>query len=133
MLSQKVIFGYSFIILLFYSSIVKNLLSFLWKYISFVCYFSVVYLLFLFLVVFYVSFPAFSQLFSGNVVEIFVVLLANLMSIKSSAPLWITFFEVLLSTSFPDYSAWLRSFWRIANIPRMYLPLKFLIIFLPKF
>ena len=133
MLSQKVIFGYSFIILLFYSSIVKNLLSFLWKYISFVCYFSVVYLLVLFLVVFYVSFPAFSQLFSGNVVEIFVVLLANLMSIKSLAPLWTTFFEVLLSASFADYSAWLRSFWHIANIPGMYLLLKFLIIFLPRF
>ena len=48
-----------------------------------------------------------------------------------------TLFEEALSASAADFFARWRSFWRIANIPGLYLTLKFLVIFLliflPKF
>ena len=60
-----------------------------------------------------------SELFCGEVVGIFVVLLVTLLSIKStvtSVVFWTTFFEVVLSVSVADFLAWSLSFW-------VYLPL----------
>ena len=70
-----------------------------------------------------------SGLFCGEILQAFVILLAILLPIKSpvnSAVFWITFFEVVLSAFVADCLTWSRSFWQ-------YLPLTFLLIFLPIF
>ena len=70
-----------------------------------------------------------SGLFCGEILQVFVILLAILLPIKSpviSAVFWITFFEVVLSAFVADCLTWSRSFW-------LYLLLTFLLIFLPIF
>ena len=68
----------------------------------------------------------FQKKFCSEVFEIFVILLAILLPIKShvaSAVFFITLFELVLSASVADYLATSKSFW-------LYLPLKFLLILL---
>ena len=75
------------------------------------------------------SFVTVSELFRCEDFEVFVILSAVLLPIKSSAAsafFWIALFEAVLSASVADCLAWSRSFW-------LYLPLKFFLIFLPIF
>ena len=75
------------------------------------------------------SFVVVSELFSGELLETFVMLLVILLPIKppvASAVFWILLFEVVLSASVANYLAWSRRFW-------LYLPLKFFLLFLPIF
>ena len=77
-----------------------------------------------------------SELFCGELLENFAILLAILLPIKSpaaSAVFWTTLFKIVLSAYIADCLAWSRSYWHVANIPGLYLPLKLLIILLPKF
>ena len=67
-----------------------------------------------------VSFVTVPKLLRGDVPETSVILLP----IKSPIVYWITLFEVVLCASVGDFLVWSRSF-------RLYLPLKFLLIFLP--
>ena len=58
--------------------------------------------------IFFVSFVTVSELFCGEVLEIFVILSAILLPIKSplaSADVWIAIFEAVLSESVADYLA----------------------------
>ena len=60
------------------------------------------------------SFAIPSELFYGEILKTFVVLLAILLPIKSPAVLavlWIVFVEEVLSASVADCLAWSRSFW----------------------
>ena len=83
--------------------------------------------------IFFVSFSAVSELFSGEVFETFAILLlldlftrsAILLPIKSpfaSAVFWIALFEAVLTASVADCLVWSRSFW-------LHLLFKVLLIF----
>ena len=94
-----------------------NFLSFFWSYISFFKNFLSY------------SFAISFELLCGKVYETFITMSAILLPTRlpvASAVFWITFFELVLSAPVAGFLAILRRFW-------LYLPLKFLLIFLPIF
>ena len=109
---------WSFIIILFQSQFINNVLPFFWRYISFFKYFFIVHihncLWVLSLFFFFLT---------------FIILLAIFLQIKSSAApavFWMVFFEEVLIAFVADCLVRSKSFWR-------YLRLKCLLIFLPIF
>ena len=72
------------------------------------------------------SFAIVSELICGKVFEIFVILSAILLPVKSPVAPAVTLFEVVLSPCVLDCLVWLRSLW-------LYLPFTFLLTFLPIF
>ena len=123
--TKLITFWYFIIILLYYYINLKSLVIY--------NYYIYVYLFIDMCICLGVSFPFsfvnVSELFCGEFLETFVILSAILLPIKSAVPsavFWITLFKVVLSASLADYLPLSRSFW-------LYLPSKFLLIFLPIF
>ena len=103
-------------------------LPFFWRYISFFRYLLIMFIYNCFWIISELLIVSELFLNCGKLFETFVILSAILLPIEpvASAVFWITFFEVVLSASVADYLAWLISFW-------LYLPIKFLLKFLPIF
>ena len=111
--------------LLYYYIILKSSINFCLSsgdiYLSLVISLSCLIFPFSFIIIF--------ELFYGDIFETFIILSAIFLPIKSpvaSAVFWIALFEAVLSASISDCLASSRRFW-------LYLPLKFVFIFLPFF
>ena len=117
-LSNKfIIFWYSIIMLLFQSQIIKTFLSLFWRYISFFRYFFIILIFNCFwmilLWIFLIPCNFIRNFITNQITSCFCYFLN-------------CFFEEVLNTSVPHCLAWSKTFW-------LYLPLKFLLIFLPTF
>ena len=114
-LSKKfIMFWYSIIILLYYYINLRSLTIFC-------LFFWDIYLS----LSISVSLPTVSEVFCGEFLKTFVILLVIFLPIKlpvASAAFWINYSDAVLRTSKADCLPWLRSFW-------LYLPLMFIFIF----
>ena len=101
-----------------------NFLSFFWRYISFFRCFFIMLIYNCSWIILLLTFWKFYNFISNFITNQIT---------SCSCCFWNDFFEEVLIASVADCLAWSKSFWRIANIPGLYLPPKLLLIFSPMF